>query len=269
MIIFVVLFIVLFFSYLQEKREFIENGLQRALIINDSHITKIINSMNYSLLGEGKRIRPILCLTTAELFGGNLDGILPTAIALEMIHSMSLIHDSLPVMDRSNHSYKRNKPTNHLVYGEDIAILAGDALLSCAFEYIATYTPSNVIPAEWILKVISKIGQAVGPNGMAGAEVKELECDHREKDSSSVAYPPPTLEDLQWIHIHKTASLLCVSVLAGAILAGATTEEIDICEKFAEKIGLAFQSESVNFFQILGIFSFCSFLSYLCFHVLP
>jgi geranylgeranyl diphosphate synthase type II len=226
--------------YLQEKREFIENGLQRALVINDPHITKIINSMNYSLLGEGKRIRPILCLTTAEMLNGNLEGILPTAIALEMIHTMSLIHDSLPVMDRSNHSYKRNKPTNHLVYGEDIAILAGDALLSCAFEYIATHTPSNLIPAERILKVISKIGQAVGPNGMAGAEVKELECEHRESSSSC---PPPTLEDLQWIHIHKTASLLCVSVLTGAILAGATTEEIDICEKFAEKIGLAFQSQ--------------------------
>ena len=182
-------------------------------------------------MAGGKRIRPILCLAACEMFDGDIDIAIPTALALEMVHTMSLIHDDLPAMDNDN--LRRGKPTNHVVYGEAIAILAGDALLSTAFEYIATHTKE--VPAERILEVIRRLGVAVGPNGLAGGQVKDLECENRANVS---------LEDLEWIHAHKTAPLLRFSVASGAVLAGATAEDVRICESFADKVGLAFQSKS-------------------------
>ncbi len=189
--------------------------------------------MRYSLLAGGKRIRPILCLAACEMFGGNDDMAMPTAVALEMIHTMSLIHDDLPAMD--NDSLRRGKPTNHVVYGEDIAILAGDALLSTAFQHVACETPKTV-SGDKVLEVIKRLGISVGADGLAGGQVMDLECEG--KDASEV-----TLEDLEWIHIHKTAALLQVAVAAGAILAGASEEDIKLCEEYAIKIGLAFQSK--------------------------
>lgn len=200
---------------------------------------KIIQSMRYSLMAGGKRVRPILVLAATEMFGGSADVAMPTAVAVEMIHTMSLIHDDLPAMD--NDDLRRGKPTNHVVYGEDIAILAGDALLSTSFEHVAKHTKG--IPAERIVDVIRRLGTCVGPVGLAGGQVKDLECENREG---------VTLEDLEWIHMHKTAALLKVSVAAGAILAGATPEEVAACEVYAEKIGLAFQSK----FHICIIFYF-------------
>jgi geranylgeranyl diphosphate synthase type II len=184
--------------------------------------------MQYSLLAGGKRLRPILVLAATEMFGGSIEAALPTAVAIEMIHTMSLIHDDLPSMDSGK--LRRGKPTNHVVYGEDIAILAGDALLSTSFEHVAKHTKG--IPAERIVHVIQKLGTCVGPNGLAGGQVKDLECEKKDD---------VTMEDLQWIHLHKTAVLLKVSVSAGAILAGATEEEIAACEEYAEKVGLVFQ----------------------------
>lgn len=202
--------------------------------------------MKYSLLAGGKRIRPILCLAACEMFDGDSEAVLPTAVALEMVHTMSLIHDDLPAMDNDN--LRRGKPTNHVIYGEAIAILAGDALLSSAFEYIATYTKG--VPAERILEVIRRLGVSVGPNGLAGGQVKDLECENQAN---------LTLEDLEWIHAHKTAPLLRVSVAAGALLAGATEEDIEICEIFADKVGLAFQSK-VSLLSYSMIYSFFVFL---------
>ncbi len=202
--------------------------------------------MKYSLLAGGKRIRPILCLAACEMFDGDSEAVLPTAVALEMVHTMSLIHDDLPAMDNDN--LRRGKPTNHVIYGEAIAILAGDALLSSAFEYIATYTKG--VPAERTLEVIRRLGVSVGPNGLAGGQVKDLECENQAN---------LTLEDLEWIHAHKTAPLLRVSVAAGALLAGATEEDIEICELFADKVGLAFQSKSYSH-VIFVYFPFIIFL---------
>lgn len=124
---------------------------------------------------------------------------MPTAVALEMIHTMSLIHDDLPSMD--NDILRRGKPTNHVLYGEDVAILAGDALLSTSFEYVATHTDG--VPAERVVEILRRLGKAVGPYGLAGGQVKDLECENKEG---------VTLAELEWIHMHKTASLLRVSI---------------------------------------------------------
>lgn len=184
--------------------------------------------MKYSLMAGGKRIRPILCLASCEMFGGSESSAMPTAVALEMIHTMSLIHDDLPAMDDDD--LRRGKPTNHVLYGEDVAILAGDALLSTSFEYVAANTKG--VPAERIVEVLRRLGTSVGAYGLAGGQVMDLECENKEG---------VTLSDLEWIHMHKTAALLKVSVAAGAILAGASEEDVKNCELYAEKIGLAFQ----------------------------
>jgi len=156
---------------------------------------------------------------------------MPTAVALEMIHTMSLIHDDLPSMD--NDDLRRGKPTNHIKYGDDVAILAGDALLSTSFEHVAENTPKTIDPLR-ILDVVVRLGKSVGPVGLAGGQVMDLECEGRGEGAV-------TLEDLTWIHTHKTATLLQVAVASGAVLGGATKEEVESCEKFALNIGLAFQ----------------------------
>ena len=146
-----------------------------------------------------RSVRPILCLAACEMFGGNDNIAMPAAVALEMIHTMSLIHDDLPAMD--NDDLRRGKPTNHVLYGEDVAILAGDALLSQSFEHVARYTKG--VPAERIVEVLRLLGTSVGPYGLAGGQVMDLECENRND---------VTIKDLEWIHMHKTAALLKVCV---------------------------------------------------------
>jgi geranylgeranyl diphosphate synthase type II len=219
-------------SYLFHKKRKVEEALENAIVIKDNNASKICESMRYSLLAGGKRIRPILCLAVCEMLGGTDDIAMPTAIALEMIHTMSLIHDDLPAMD--NDVLRRGKPTNHVVFGEAIAILAGDALLSSSFEYVATQTKG--VAVDRILEVIKRLGSSVGPYGLAGGQVMDLNCENKDN---------VTLEDLLWIHMHKTAALLKVAVASGAVLAGASPEDIALCEEYAEKIGLAFQSMKI------------------------
>ena len=213
-------------TYLKEKKAIIDRSLDDSLPIIKPE--KIYESMRYSLLVGGKRIRPILCLATCELFGGSEEMYLPTACALEMIHTMSLIHDDLPAMD--NDDYRRGNLTNHKVYGEDIAILAGDGLLAYAFEYVADKT-QNVSPQK-ILKVIFHLGRAVGARGLVGGQVVDLECEGK----SDI-----TVETLNFIHTHKTGALLEASVISGAILTGAGADDIEKLTLFAQNIGLAFQ----------------------------
>lgn len=153
---------------------------------------------------------------------------MPAACALEMIHTMSLIHDDLPAMD--NDDYRRGKLTNHKVYGEDIAILAGDGLLSYSFEYVATQT-CNVSPQQ-ILKVIALLGRTVGAEGLVGGQVLDLESEGKLDI---------TAETLSFIHTHKTGALLETSVLSGAILAGAGEGDLAHLSRYAQNIGLAFQ----------------------------
>jgi geranylgeranyl diphosphate synthase, type II len=213
-------------TYLRERQTIVEAALDSSLTI--SRPAKIYEAMRYSLLAGGKRLRPILCLAACELFGGSLAMSLPTACALEMIHTMSLIHDDLPAMD--NDDYRRGKLTNHKVYGEDIAILAGDGLLAYSFEYVVTQT-KNVSPQN-ILEVIARLGKTVGAAGLVGGQVLDLESEGK----SDI-----TAETLTFIHTHKTGALLETSVVAGAILAGAKEAEIEKLAKYAQNIGLAFQ----------------------------
>jgi geranylgeranyl diphosphate synthase type II len=213
-------------AYLEDYRLRVESALDQA--IQMAYPETIYESMRYSLLAGGKRLRPILCLAACELMGGQLDQAMPTACALEMVHTMSLIHDDLPAMDDDD--YRRGKLTNHKKYGEDIAILAGDGLLCYAFEWIATQTPN--VAASRVLDVVARLGRAVGAAGLVGGQVVDLESEGR----SDV-----TLDTLNFIHNHKTAALLEVSVVSGAILAGAKPVDVERLSRYARNIGLAFQ----------------------------
>ena len=213
-------------AYLRDRQHRVEAALEAA--IAPGYPETIYDAMRYSLLAGGKRLRPILCLATCELLDGTEPQAMPAACALEMIHTMSLIHDDLPAMD--NHDYRRGKINNHKVYGEDVAILAGDALLTYAFEYVATQT-QDVAP-ERVLRVIADLGKAVGAAGLVGGQIVDL---------ASEGNPNVSLETLNYIHTHKTGALLRVSVTAGAILAGADDTQVAALSQYAERIGLAFQ----------------------------
>ncbi len=216
-------------TYLVEKCANVEKALEKSVIATCPEVDLITDSMRYSLLAGGKRIRPIMCIAACEMFGGTEEMAMPTAVAIEMIHTMSLVHDDLPAMD--DDSLRRGVPTNHVVYGEDIAILSGDALLSEAFQHCAAHTPKSV-PAERVVEVIRRLGESVGPVGLAGGQVMDLQCEGKEG---------VTLDQLRWIHAHKTAALLQVSVAAGALLAGATPKDVEALDTYALDVGLAFQ----------------------------
>jgi len=216
-------------GYFKSKMPALNKAMLAATQSTMPQTKKICKSMEYSLMAGGKRLRPIICIAACEMFGGTLEDAIPTAIALEMIHTMSLIHDDLPMMD--NDDLRRGKPTNHIVYGEEVAILAGDAMLSAAFEVVAKNT-SKKIPAERVLKVIGILGNVMGPSGLPGGQLMDLMSEGKEG---------VTVEDLTWIHIHKTAILLESAICCGAILGGATEEEIQALRKFAINTGLAFQ----------------------------
>ena len=188
----------------------------------------IYESMRYSLLAGGKRLRPILCLATCEMMGGSVEIAMPTACALEMIHTMSLIHDDLPAMD--NDDFRRGKLTNHKVYGDAIAILAGDGLLAYAFEFVATQTKS--VASDRLVQVIAKLGRAVGAAGLVGGQAVDLECEGKVDVS---------VNTLDFIHKHKTSALLEASVLSGALLADAQSIDLERLTVYAQNIGLAFQ----------------------------
>jgi geranylgeranyl diphosphate synthase type II len=196
------------------------------------------NSITYSLSAGGKRIRPILCLSAYEACGGRAEDIVPYASALEFIHTYSLIHDDLPAMD--NDDLRRGKPTNHKVFGEGMAILAGDALLTEAFYLIADCGlqiadlngQSEIINHKSkILRVIREIAIAAGAHGMVGGQAQDLLSEDLEPDS----------ETLSFIHSHKTAALIAASVRTGGILANCSEDELQRLTKYGENIGLAFQ----------------------------
>ncbi|MEL6776306.1 MAG: polyprenyl synthetase family protein [Cyanobacteria bacterium J06597_16] len=233
-------------GYLALRAQDVEAALDSSLRV--VYPEKIYEAMRYSLMAGGKRLRPILCLATCEMLGAPASLAMPTACALEMVHTMSLIHDDLPAMD--NDDYRRGKLTNHKVYGEDVAVLAGDGLLTYAFEYIATQTPqwsaghrqadetagstpthSGYAEPVQILKVIARLGKAVGAAGLVGGQIVDLDSEGKEIDEDTLTF----------IHMHKTAALLEVSVTAGALLASADQSIVDKLSRYAQRIGLAFQ----------------------------
>jgi geranylgeranyl diphosphate synthase, type II len=190
---------------------------------------KVIEAARYSLFAGGKRLRPILCMASTEVVGGSSESVMPVACALEMIHTYSLIHDDLPAMD--NDDFRRGKPTNHKIFGEAIAILAGDALLTEAFGYIASVGEKSQFPPEKVLQVIDIVVRASGYRGMIGGQVIDLECEKRKVDMATVEY----------MHVLKTGALLAASLEVGAILGGGTADQIAALRRYALHFGLAFQ----------------------------
>lgn len=185
-------------------------------------------AMLYSLQAGGKRLRPMLLFATVEGFNGNYEESIPVACAIEMLHTYSLIHDDLPAMD--NDDFRRGKPTNHKVFGEASAILAGDALLTLAFQVISTMNEKSV-NANQKLTLITELAKASGPEGMVGGQVADMEGETKTL----------SLGELEYIHHHKTGDLLSYSIIAGAIVANADESSISNLKKFARHLGLAFQ----------------------------
>ena len=213
--------------YLSQQRERIETALDRLLPAADAFPQTLHQSIRYSALAPGKRLRPTLTLAAAEALGVESDTVLPTACALECIHVFSLIHDDLPCMD--NDDYRRGRLTNHKVYGDAIALLAGDALLALAFQWIAEN--AETVPADRVLPTLKLVAEASGAGGMVGGQVADME-------SQGVDF---SAETLRYIHANKTGALLTASVLAGAILAGGSAAQIAALRAYGEHIGLAFQ----------------------------
>ncbi len=212
-------------NYLEQSKNKIELALDESL--GPEEPEQLRTAMRYSLLAGGKRLRPILCLAACELAGGNPDKAVPTAVALEMIHTMSLIHDDLPAMD--NDDIRRGRPTNHKVYGDAIAILAGDALLTRAFEMVSIRTQG--VPADRLIKVVGELSLVAGAPGLVGGQVVDLESEGKKVD----------LETLEFIHLHKTGALLSACVICGALIGGAEEKLINALKTYAKGIGLAFQ----------------------------
>lgn len=211
--------------YLQQKRDQINEALHRAAAVDAPVSTTLQQAIEYSLLAEGKRLRPILTLTTAEALGAPLAPVMPFACAIEMIHAYSLIHDDLPAMDDDD--TRRGRPTNHKVFGEAMAILAGDALLTKAFGLMAQCT----VHAVQLVGLIEEASRAAGAEGMVGGQARDILAEEQEISA----------DELVDIHRHKTGALLRLSVRAGAILSGADTGQLKALTHFAENIGLAYQ----------------------------
>ncbi|AIQ75636.1 polyprenyl synthetase [Paenibacillus odorifer] len=186
-------------------------------------------AMKYSLMAGGKRLRPLLVIAACESLGGSREAALPIAAAIEMVHTYSLIHDDLPAMD--NDDYRRGKLTNHKVFGEASAILAGDALLTHAFYSVVQASRKFGIPADNVLSIVEDLAEMAGPRGMVGGQIADMEGEQGLTD----------LAQLKYIHLHKTGDLIIFSLLAGGRIAGATEKQLEALRDFGTSIGLAFQ----------------------------
>jgi len=211
-----------------ERIKLIEGALVEELEENKALDPRLCESMKYSLTAGGKRLRPILVMAAADAVGAKGTDYIHIACALEMIHTYSLIHDDLPAMD--NDDYRRGKLTNHKVYGDGTAILAGDALLTQAFEVILR---QDNVPADVLVKVVREIAQGAGPNGMVGGQSIDLEAEGKQQVMN--------IDDLRKMHGAKTGALFRAAIRSGAIVAGATAEELAALTKYADCFGLAFQ----------------------------
>lgn len=207
-------------AFLAEKSARAERALEAYVTRWAGAPERLVEAMRYSLFAGGKRLRPALALGAAEIIAGNDTPALPAACAIEMIHTYSLIHDDLPAMDDDD--LRRGKPTCHRVYGEAIAILAGDALLTMAFDALADAGNAEVV---------REVAVAAGAAGMVGGQVLDMQGEGRQL----------SLDDLRRIHACKTGALIRASVRTGAQLAGATPDTLDALTQYAERIGLAFQ----------------------------
>lgn len=216
-----------FGAYLSAGAKAVHEALDRALPLRRPE--RLSESMRYSVLAGGKRVRPVLAIAACELVGGAADSAVPVACAVEMVHTMSLIHDDMPCMD--NDALRRGRPANHVAFGEFTALLAGDALLALAFEHLARGCAELGVPAERALRAVAELGNAAGAEGVAAGQVVDKESEGA----------PVSLAMLEHIHLHKTARLLEASAVSGAIIGGATDGEVESVRRYARCIGLLFQ----------------------------
>lgn len=210
----------------KKRQELVECELKDELAQTPVLDPILRESMEYSLMAGGKRLRPVLLMAAADAVGADGTKFLPVACALEMIHTYSLIHDDLPAMDDDD--YRRGKLTNHMVYGDAVAILAGDALLTLAFTVILR---QKDVSAETLLRVVDEISRAAGAEGMVGGQVLDLRAEGVRI----------SMEELRRVHMGKTGALFHAALRSGAILAGATQEQLAALTSYADHFGLAFQ----------------------------
>lgn len=213
-------------QYLEARRRMVEEALEVALPQQDGPETRVVEAMRYSLFAGGKRLRPILCLAASEAVGGDLKAAMPAGCALEMIHTYSLIHDDLPAMDDDD--LRRGKPTNHKVFGEAIAILAGDGLLTEAFVLLSDY---NSLLPERAVQVIGVIAEAASYRGMVGGQVVDILSQNKRAD----------LETVQQMHSRKTAALIAAATESGALAGKGSEAQVAALARYGRAIGLAFQ----------------------------
>lgn len=213
---------------LKEEIAYIEKLLKQYMPKEKGYQKIIIEAMNYSLSSGGKRLRPILTLQACKVVGGNESDAIPFAMAIEMIHTYSLIHDDLPALD--NDDLRRGKKTNHIVFGEDMAILAGDALLNFAFEIMLSNSIDKEEPQKY-LRAMNEIAKSSGIYGMIGGQVVDIQSENKQIPK----------EKLDYIHNNKTAAIIIGCMRAGALIGNANEEELEKITNYAKNIGLAFQ----------------------------
>ena len=218
-----------FKKFLENKKNIIDKTLDEYLPSEEKSPSIIHKAMRYSVFGGGKRIRPILTLATAELFGKDTESVIKAACGIELIHTFSLIHDDLPCID--NDDFRRGKPSSHKVFGEAIALLAGDALLVSGFDLIIRSSEVKEIKKQFVLKLLKETSFYIGTENMLGGQVEDITLKNEDV----------TKEDLYNLYMKKTAALICLSVRAGAILSGANQKQLKALTKYGENIGLAFQ----------------------------
>ena len=212
-----------FTKLLKEKVNVVDNELKKYMSHEKNAQSDIYEAMSYSLMAGGKRLRPVIMLLVSEMCGGKTEDVLPFACALEMFHSYSLIHDDLPAMD--NDDLRRGKPTNHIVYGEAMAILAGDALLNCAMETALSASVDEIR----MVKALKILFRSSGTEGMIGGQVIDIKNSELSADG------------LKNLHLLKTGAIIRSAGVVGGIISGASEKEIDVIDNFCMNLGIAFQ----------------------------
>ena len=216
-------------KYLEDRKNIINKALDEYLLSEEKPPSIIHKAIRYSVFSGGKRIRPILTLATADLFGKDAESVIKAACGIELIHTFSLIHDDLPCID--NDDFRRGKPSNHKVFGEGIALLAGDALLVSGFDLIIRNSEVKEIKKQSVLKLLKETSFYIGTENMLGGQVEDISLKNENIKK----------EDLYNLYMKKTAALICLSIRAGAILSGANQRQLKALTKYGENIGLAFQ----------------------------
>jgi geranylgeranyl diphosphate synthase, type II len=214
---------------LGEQRFAVERALDEFVAADGESSRQVLEAMRHSLFAGGKRLRPILVLAGAEVAGMSAEAVLPAACAVELIHTYSLVHDDLPAMDNS--PTRRGRPTCHVLYGDAVALLAGDALHAFAFELLARNAEVPEVPADRVVRAIAEVARGIGPQGMVGGQALDL--------SASAA--PLAAADVHEIHRLKTGSLIQACVRLGGILGGAPASDLDALSRYGKHVGLAFQ----------------------------